>query len=333
MENRITVYSPLRVSFSGGGTDIEPFVDLYGSKLVNTTIDRGVTVTYIDDGLGLEVSSRDHLKTMVSNIHTKRGMPFLILRLMENSGIHTGRVIIKSDVPPGSGLGSSSALITAIVKLINEIKGSQLTPTDLGKASFGLEKDFFGITLGKQDPFAISIGGFKYMEIKGDSVFVSKFNTPSDFIHEIERNSLLVYTGRTRESSRVLMDQVNRMQRDGNDIVKHLKAIRDLSPRIKKAIESADIGEFSDVINEGWKIKKSMNENASNRHVDDIIERAMNSGAVAARLLGGGSQGFVYLLSMDGKIMELQRTMLEHSNFVIRLSFDGNGTRLLSKNY
>lgn len=329
MGQGITAYSPLRVSFAGGGTDIEPFVDMYGSKLVNATIDRGVTVTYKDDHGPLEVSSRDHLSTTVSGVKAKRTVPFLIMKYLESLGISSGRVTIRSDVPPGSGLGSSSALITAIVKLGSILGNSSISQEELGRKSFHLEKEFFGITLGKQDPYSISFGGFKYMEIRGDTVSVSRFSDSLEFLRGVENNSLLVYTGKTRESSRVLKDQVERMRMGNGEIVERLKELRDLSPRLRKAIEDSDMEEFSEIINMGWEIKKSMNINATNPHVDNIIRRAMNSGAIAARLLGGGSQGFVYLLGRDGSLPELQRNMLSHSKFVIRIAFDVDGTRII----
>lgn len=329
---RITSYSPLRISFSGGGTDISPFLETYGSALVNATIDRGVTVKYRSDSRPIEVSSRDFLSSSVpGSSRLRKGLSHLIVRFLEQRGVDTGRVIINSDVPPGSGLGSSSALITAVIAMVETLEGNEIIPDEIAESAFKWEKDFFGITLGKQDPYAIAFGGFKYMEINGGSKNVLRFDDSEDFLKTIENNSLLIYTGKTRESSKVLQDQVTKSTEGDSDTLARLKKLKNLAVEMKKTIIKQDISEFASLINEGWQVKKNISANVSNPRVDSIIERAMSHGGLAARLLGGGSEGFIYVLSRDGYVADLQKDMLRVSKFTIRFSFDSLGTRIIYK--
>ncbi len=328
---RITSYSPLRVSFSGGGTDISPFIEDYGSALINTTIDRGVTVKYTYDSNPIEVSSRDFLRSSVpGSSRARKGLSHLIVRFLEEKGVEKGRMVINSDVPPGSGLGSSSALITAIMAIVETIHGNPIIPEELAEASYKWEREFFGITLGKQDPYAIALGGFKYMEMNSHGNTVHHFTGNSEFINLIERNSLLVYTGKTRESSDVLRDQVFKSSNGDRGIISNLKELKRMSSVMKEAISNEDLEAFADVINHGWNIKRRLSDNVSNRRVEDIIRKAMSHGAIAARLLGGGSQGFIYVLSENGNLYSLQKEMLKVSKFAIRFSFDPLGTRIIS---
>lgn len=327
---RITSYSPLRVSFSGGGTDISPFIEQYGAALINTTIDRGVTVKYRNDSNPIEVSSRDFLRASVhGSSRARKGLSSLIVRFLEQMGVDRGTMIINSDVPPGSGLGSSSALITAIMAIVETLQGNRIIPEKLAESSYRWEKEFFGITLGKQDPYAIALGGFKYMEMNGHENSAVHFIHSNDFLKRIEASSLLVYTGKTRESSQVLQEQVQKSSTGDDSTIENLKRLKEMSLKMKMAIEAEDMETFANLINYGWSIKRQLSSSVTNKRVDHIISTAMNHGAKAARLLGGGSQGFIYILSEENNLFNLQKEMLKVSKFAIRFSFDPLGTRII----
>ncbi|MEM0139120.1 MAG: kinase [Ferroplasma sp.] len=324
----ITVYSPLRISFAGGGTDISPFVEECGGAVTNTTIDRGITIRYIDDGGTLEVSSRDFLKT--SLISSKNNsMETQIIELLTGNNIRTGRVILSGDVPPGSGLGSSSALINGLLKLIYTVNNVNRTAFEIAEESYSIEKNNFNIILGRQDPYAIAIGGLKFMEFHNGHQSVTKFYGQSEFKSKLERSLLLVYTGHTRESAAALKDQVTKSEAGDIETMKNLNSIRELAFDARDAIRNSNIKGLCRVINTGWNIKKSLGNNITNDRIDNIIETAFSMKADAARLLGGGSEGFILLLSDPSNINYLEESMMSYSDFVIRLKFDSRGTRVI----
>ncbi len=331
MPGRLTAYSPFRVSFAGGGTDISPFVDSYGSALINTTIGRGVTVRYVDDPYPVEVSSRDFLISSVpgSSGRGKRHIGKQLVELIRRFGITTGKFLINSDVPPGSGLGSSSALITALVKIIDTIRGSSGGSSALAESSFKIERDFMGIMLGKQDPYAIAKGGFKFMEFGGDNVSVSYFSPDNAVLKYIDAHSLIIYTGKSRESSKVLRAQVGAVSQRSTQVIETLLRIKQISFEMKSAVENEDLDGFIDLVNRGWEEKKKLSPIVTNERIDGIIKEGFRSGAVAARLLGGGSEGFIFMLSGEDELFNLQSDMMKHSKFVVRISIDHRGTRLV----
>ncbi len=325
----ITVYSPLRISFAGGGTDISPFYERYGGAVLNTTIDRGIMIRYEDDGSSLEVSSRDFLRTALISTNNRTMENKIIDMFMEN-GINTGRVIMNSDVPPGSGLGSSSALINGILKMINAIKKRNVDPYELAKESYLTEMDKFNIILGKQDPYAISIGGLKYMEFRENVDSTQKFDLSDPFVKDLQSSILLVYTGNTRESSRSLQDQVTKSEHGDEQTMENLNKIKHLALEMSKAISAHNRNEVCNIINEGWNIKKSLGANVTNQRIDEIISYAKENGAKSAKLLGGGSEGFILLIGEKNGIDSLQRKMMLKSDFVIRVRFDNCGTRVIN---
>lgn len=329
MVEKTVSYSPLRISFGGGGTDISPFPEKYGGSVVNTTIDRGVTATYVPDQYGLEISSRDFLRSFVLNESPgSKDLLNKILGLFEMHGILKGRVVLNGDVPPGSGLGSSSALTTSLLNLIHHIKHEKRTWREVADEAFRLERDYFGVILGKQDPYAISLGGFKYMEFKGDMVDATPLNQFKEFIEDIEKRTLLLYTGKTRESSQVLKEQVASSSLGEEKTLINLKNMKKIADEMKLCVMDGNSDRFIELINHGWEIKKKFGNNVTNKTIDGIIEKALSSGAQGAKLMGGGSQGFILMIAKKGEIENLQKEMMSFSDLVIRVNFDYEGIRI-----
>ncbi len=325
---RIVGYSPFRVSFAGGGTDIEPFCSTMGGAVINTAIDRGVTIIYTPDSYDLEISSRDFLKSVLI-ISEKDSDDVLhkMIGLLRKFGIDHGRLSISSGVPPGSGLGSSSALTTALLSVIYSNLGIRKSPSDIASEAFTIEKEYFGITLGKQDPFAIAMGGFKFMQFSANGTKTLPLDEGSMFWNEIERRTVLIYTGKTRESSEYLREQVQRSSMGDSEINSNLLEMKRITEEMYRAALENDIGTFARGITKGWEIKKKLGNKVTNSKIDRIISEALSSGAMAAKLMGGGGEGFVLALCEKDSVEKVQKSMMDYSDFVIRVAFDPGGTR------
>jgi D-glycero-alpha-D-manno-heptose-7-phosphate kinase len=326
---RISSYSPLRVSFAGGGTDISPFLEKYGTSVLNTTIDKGVYVSYVEDSSPLEITSRDFLKTIVFGAENGSNFQEKIMELFIKNGISKGRIYINGEVPPGSGLGSSSAMVNSMIRIIQEINGEYSGTLDLAKKSYETERHHFNITLGIQDPYAIAEGGFKYMESDG-SYFMFQHLEDSRIMEKLEEGMIIAYTGSTRESSEALKEQVIKSERGEKDILENLNHLRQIARDLLKSTEDSNWANFCRKVNEGWEIKKSLGKNISGEKVEKIIGIAMSNGAKAARLLGGGMQGFVLILAEKSDVWRIQNQLKMLSEFVLRVSPSGKGTHLFS---
>ncbi len=325
---RIVAYSPFRVSFAGGGTDIEPFCSTMGGAVINTAIDRGVTIIYTPDNYDLEISSRDFLKSvLVLSEKDSADVLHKMIGLLRQFGIDRGRLSISSGVPPGSGLGSSSALTTALLSMIYNHLGIAKPPSEVASDAFRIEREYFGITLGKQDPFAIAMGGFKFMQFSSQGAQTLPLEAGSDFWNEIEKRTVLIYTGKTRESSDYLREQVKRSSMGDSEINANLIEMKRITEEMYRAALGNDIVTFAHGITRGWEIKKKLGKKVSNSKIDTIITEALSSGAMAAKLMGGGGEGFVLALCEKDSVEKVQKSMMDYSDFVIRVSFDPSGTR------
>ena len=323
----ISVFSPYRISFSGGGTDISPFPEMYGGCVINTTIKKGIRLTYVDDGFPLEISSRDILKSWSYSRSVSNNFLSRVTGLFERNGIRRGKLSISGDVPPGTGLGTSSALILGLMSIINAINSEIVKKEKLARAAYDLEKDFFGITLGRQDPYAIAFGGMKVVEFSRNGYRVEKFDHDTSFIKLLEKSTLIAYTGSSHNSSEELQEQVSKLKEGSEELIDRLFKIKKTTEEIRGSIKEEDFSRFIDLMNYGWELKKGLGKNITNPKVDSLINVAKENGAKAARLMGGGSAGFILLIADYGKTWYLQKKMMEYSDFVTRISFDLEGVR------
>lgn len=326
----IVSYSPLRVSFGGGGTDIPPFPERYGGAALNTTIDLGVTASYSHDSMPLELSSRDYVRSLMGSASKSQGMDG-IMALLKKRGVVHGRVRINGDVPPGSGLASSSAMMTAISAILLKRSGSSLAPDAIARLAYDSERKSLGVLLGLQDPYAIAHGGFKFMSFEGERVKIERFAKHSSFIKGLMSRVLLVYTGRSRYSGAILGEQASAAAKGDKSTIDRLMSLKEVALSLREAVIHEDGEAFCDAVNSGWKIKKNLGSSVSNSSVDSMIRRGISNGAAAGRLLGGGSQGFVLFIAKERMLGALQGSMLKISDFAFRAGLDVHGTRILDR--
>ncbi|MEM3020533.1 MAG: hypothetical protein QW194_04380 [Candidatus Micrarchaeaceae archaeon] len=327
----IKAYSPLRVSFVGGGTDITPFPEEYGGAVLNTTIDIGVLVRYMPDAYPLEIISRDLVSSYLVGMKGKSNLERLSKKLADG-GLHRGKILINGDVPPGSGLGSSSALVTALTLLSSNMNGKKLDPEALALKAYNTERDDLGVLLGFQDPYAIAIGGFKFMEFRGPAKYsVQRFRKSKSFIEYISSHMLLLYTGGTRESTAALKEQVSRSRRGDSKTIERLSRLRQLAFEARDCARASDIDGFAEVINSGWGIKRGLSRGVSNSRIDSLVNFGMKNGAMAGRLLGGGSDGFIMFIAKEKSVDRLQKSLSRSNGFVVRVSISEKGTHTLGR--
>lgn len=324
---KISVVCPYRISFSGGGTDVSPFPDMYGGSVINATIDRGIRLNYVDDGQPLEISSRDILKSWSYSKHIHNSFLEGITTLFRERGIENGRLSIAGDVPPGTGLGTSSALVMGLLQIVKTLRGEEVDRANLAQETYDVERNFFGVTLGRQDPFAISFGGMRYTEFTGNGYRMEKFDYDSPFVRHLERSTLMAYTGSTHNSTDELQEEVSKLKEGSEGLIANLLEIKKNTEEARDSIRENDFERFVKLIDFGWKLKKGLGKNITNSTVDGLINLAKENGAGAARLMGGGSAGFILILSDPKEIWGLQKKMMEHSEFVTRISFDQVGAR------
>ena len=302
MNCQVRARSPLRLSFSGGGTDVPPFPEREGGAVLSATINRHAyaSVTPRADG-EIHVRSLDYGTTLSYRPEDKLiydGKLDLVKAAIINMNGEQPcglDIFLHTDLPPGTGLGSSSAMMVALVGALGLMKGVPLTDYEIADLAYRLERVELSISGGLQDQYASTFGGFNFIEFFKDSVVVTPLRIPSDVLNELEYNLLLVYTGGTRLSAGIIDDQVERYERSEEDSVVALREIKRLTIEMKNELLKCQLRKFAEHLHEEWQAKRQLSPKISNHFIDEVYEEARKAGAIGGKLLGAGGGGYMLL--------------------------------------
>jgi D-glycero-alpha-D-manno-heptose-7-phosphate kinase len=297
---KIRAKAPLRISFAGGGTDVPPYPQIHGGCVLNATIDsfawgslrprqdRRIGIESADLNLHVEFSVNDELQ-MDGTLDLAKAA---IKRLgaLKSLGFD---IFLRSDAPPGSGLGSSSALVVALVGLVREFRNLPLGSYEVADEAFLIERKDLQITGGLQDQYAASFGGFNFMEFQKECVIVNPLRVHRSTINELEHNLLLCYTGKTRRSDQIIDDQTSRLVASQPDTVQALSSQKDLAVAMKNALLTNRLNDFGDLLDSAWRAKKNMSDRISNAQIDEMYEEARKYGALGGKITGAGGGGYM----------------------------------------
>ena len=292
--------APLRISFAGGGTDVPPYPEERGGAVLSTTINKYAYATLIpreDDTIN--VTSLDY--DIVTKYHTDEKLFYdgeldLIKAVINNMGTKNGLdLFMHSDAPPGSGLGSSSTVVVALVGIFQKWLNRPLTHYDIAELAYKIERIDLKIKGGKQDQYAATFGGFNYIEFNAESTIVNPLRIHRTVLNELEYSLLLCYTGKTRLSANIIKEQMDKYIRREKKSIDALDEIKAICIDMKNALLRGNLGEFGELLHKGWMHKKKLASKISNPQIDKLYETARENGAVGGKLLGAGGGGYLLL--------------------------------------
>jgi D-glycero-alpha-D-manno-heptose-7-phosphate kinase len=284
--------TPLRISFTGGGSDLPAYYRKFSGAVISTSIDKYVYISVnkkFDDGIRLSYSKTEDVISRNQLEHK------LVKATLEYLDINGGLEITSiADIPSkGTGLGSSSSFTVGLLNALNAFKSSYTSQSELGKKACEIEIDLCLEPIGKQDHYAAAYGGFNFIEFKPDeSVVVTPIICKSETIKTIEDNIIIFYTGITRSASNILLVQskVINSQLDKQDIQKRMV---ELTIDLKRELQNDNLDNFGSILHENWLLKKSLVKEISSGDIDDLYERARRAGATGGKILGAGAGGFL----------------------------------------
>ncbi len=298
----IRAKAPLRISFAGGGTDVAPFPALEGGCVLSATIDRyawgtlrprndgAICINSLDFDMSLQYSSRRELK-LDGNMDLAKAAIHKLAGA-EDQGFD---LFLHSDAPPGSGLGSSSAMMVALVGLLKEWRSMSLTDYQVAELAYDVERNDLGIQGGMQDQYAAAFGGVNFIEFQGERVTVNSLKLHRDILNEMEYNLLLCDTGKVRLSSSIIAHQVERYERHEQESVDALRELKRLTMQMKDQLLRREWDDFAKLLHEEWQQKKRMSDRISNPELDDLYDLARAEGAIGGKITGAGGGGFMLL--------------------------------------
>jgi D-glycero-alpha-D-manno-heptose-7-phosphate kinase len=293
--------APLRISFAGGGTDVEPYPQERGGAVLSATIDKFAYATLIPRRNGhIRVESLDY--DVVAKYNTDDKLPYdgeldLVKAVVHTLGGGEGLdLFLHTDAPPGTGLGSSSTLIVALIGAFNRWMGRSMDEYEIAHLAYRIEREELGVSGGWQDQFAATFGGFNFIEFLGSGVVVNPLRIKRTTINELHYRLLLCYTGQTRLSTRILDRQIAGYVQKRENVVAALDELKALTVEMKNALLQRRLDEFGRLLHQGWENKKRLASGITHEGIDSLYEVGRRAGAIGGKLLGAGGGG--YLLFM-----------------------------------
>lgn len=291
--------APLRISFAGGGTDVPPYPAERGGAVLSITIDKYAYASLVptaDDTITVQSLDYD----IVAKYHTEEDLAYdgeldlvkaAIRRMaMEARGLN---LFLHSDAPPGSGLGSSSTLVVALVGLFRHWLRQPLTDYQIAELAYQIERVDLGIKGGMQDQYAATFGGVNFIEFYDKAVIVNPLRVSGDRLNELEYCLLLCYTGRTRLSANIVARQTDSFIRKKEDVVRALDAQKELAGLMKNALLQGRLDDFGALLHEAWQAKKHMDPAITTPEIDEMYATARENGAIGGKILGAGGGGYM----------------------------------------
>src|ERR687890_1809224 len=325
--------SPLRISFAGGGTEIEPYLSEQGGAVLSSTIDKyAYSSLRFNDDHQITVSSLDYDIIAKYDVDTqliedeKLNLVEAVIRRLNPKDSGQGLdIFLHSDAPPGSGLGSSSTVVVTLIGGFKHWLRLPLTNYEIAELAYQIERTDLGIVGGKQDQYAAAFGGFNFIEFYRDATIVNPLRVPSDILNELHYNLLLCYTGKTRLSAHIIDDQVKGYVRNQESVIGAMDELKDIAVALKNALLRDKPNEFGALLNEAWMNKKKMATQISNPHIDELYETARKHGALGGKITGAGGGGYMFFYC-DFKRKHIVAEQLERLGAqVVEFDFDFGG--------
>ena len=327
--------APLRIGLAGGGTDVSPYSDLYGGAILNATVslyayaniepiqekkillqamDRH-EVQELDCSKELPIDGKlDLLKGVYNRIQQQYGMP--------DTGFRLSTFV---DAPAGSGLGTSSTLVVAIVGAFAEMLRLPLGEYDIAHLAYEIERNDLKMAGGKQDQYAATFGGVNYMEFYKENVVVNPLRIKQQYLFELENNLVLYYTATSRESAKIIEKQSENVVSKKEKPIDAMHQLKHQAQLMKEALLKGRLHEIGEILDFGFQQKKQMAEGISNSLIDEIYTAAKKAGATGGKISGAGGGGFMTFYCPANSKYAVIEKLKEFGGFVKNYQFVDHG--------
>jgi D-glycero-alpha-D-manno-heptose-7-phosphate kinase len=326
--------SPVRISFAGGGTDMPEYFDKFGGVVITTTINH---FTYVMGqkrrDKNFQIFSPDfeshNVPTIWNKLEAKTGteLPVAVIKFLNyKSGLN---VMLSSDVPPRSGLGSSSALAVNLVNVVSMLKGKRINNSKIAETAHNIERNYLNWPMGKQDEYISAIGGFKKLVFSQKGVKAINVNLSKKSFNELQENLLLFFIS-SRTSTKILPSQINKINKKDPKILESLDTVKSLANSMYDQLQKSNILGFGELLHKGWLEKKKFSTNVSNDKIDKLYNSAITSGAVGGKLTGAGGGGHMLLYCEKNKQARVVKKMQSHGIHEVKFNFHNEGAKIFN---
>ncbi|MEW6994789.1 dehydrogenase [Colwelliaceae bacterium MEBiC 14330] len=335
---KIRSKAPLRLGIAGGGTDVSPYSDEFGGCVLNATINM-YAYAFIDDVISnneVIFEAKDLGITETISLNEEFDLQGSLLlhravykRIMEqyNNGIYIPlRLTTQSDAPPGSGLGSSSTMVVAMLEGFRQLLSLPLGEYDIAHLAFEIEREDCKLSGGKQDQYAATFGGFNFIEFyENDRVIVNPLRIRRFIVNEFESSLILFFTGTSRDSAKIIDDQIKSIKEDDGTKLHAMHAVKESSYKIKELLFKADIKSVAKEFATAWEAKKATSSSITNGLINDIEQDILSAGALSMKVSGAGGGGFIMIIVEPEKRLDVLNTLEKYDGRAHKFQFTDEG--------
>lgn len=332
----LIVRSPVRISFGGGGTDLPAYYQQYGGAVLSTAINK-----YFYTVLGTR--SDESIQIISSDLRICEAWNDFAALQLQDGGLEIPVAVLKelgrkvcvdlflaSEIPPGTGLGSSASVCVNVLKTLTSYLHIPLSKKDLAERAFHVARNVLQRHVGKQDEYAAAFGGLNFIEFLADGgSIVHPIDPGVAVMTELQNSLMLFFTGSAHHSWHILAEQEKSTEQGSRKPVEALHEIKELAYRMRDALRAGELREFAAMLDEGWQAKKRVSTRISNSRIDSFYEIARHHGALGGKITGAGGGGFLLLFCEPSQQPAVRRALAEEGLKEMTFHFDFQGAQVL----
>jgi D-glycero-alpha-D-manno-heptose-7-phosphate kinase len=296
----LIVRSPVRISFGGGGTDLPAYYEEYGGAVLSAAINK-----YFYTILGKRTDGRVQVISSDLRVfetwHDIAGMsvcgsaleiPLAVLKALECD--ISVDLFLASEIPPGTGLGSSASVCVNIVKTLTTYLHRSLSKYELAEQAFHLARNVLAKHVGKQDEYAAAFGGLNFISFSPNGrTLVEPLDLEGAVLRELQSNLMLFFTGSSHDSWNILREQERSTRTHASSTLEALHEVKTQAVRMRQALQRGELHDFGKILREGWESKRRISNKISTARIDQLYALAMEHGALGGKITGAGGGGFL----------------------------------------
>ena len=331
--------APLRLGLAGGGTDVAPYCDIYGGYVLNAAIDRYAYAVLkpLDEPVVHFRATDQQIEQVLPassfysldgtlNLH-KAVYNYIVVNFNGGEPLPI-QFNTFCDAPPGSGLGSSSTLVVAMIRAFDELLNLGLDDYAIANLAYRIERIDCALQGGRQDQYSATFGGFNFMEFYADErAIINTLRIKNWILCELEASLVLYFTGVSRESAHIIADQSSNVQSGVVDALEAMHGIKREALVMKECLLRGDFPGLVESMRLGWENKKRSAKTVSNPKIDSIYDAAIKAGALAGKVSGAGGGGFMWFFVPTEKRMDVIRTLTGFGGQVSNCHFTKHSTQ------
>lgn len=333
----LIVRSPVRISFGGGGTDLPSYYERFSGCVLSAAINKHFYTVLEKRGDGkIQIISAD-LRTVetwqdIARMDIRGDALEIPLAVFKELGRNLSvNLFLASEIPPGTGLGSSASVCVNLIKMLAAYSHTLLSKYEIAERAFHIARDVLGRPVGKQDEYASAFGGLNFISFHQDgSTHVEPLKLEPELVRELHSSLLLFFTGASHHSWTILEEQEQSTRNASSVTVEYLHEIRKLAEPMRAALLAGELRDFGLLLHEGWEIKKRLSSKISSARINEMYESALRNGALGGKITGAGGGGFLLLFCPRQHQHAVRNILVDLGAREMGFEFDFQGAQVVA---